>query len=334
MPVPDFQTLMRPLLAVLDDGQEHRVEAIRPALAERFDLSTADMEELIPSGRVTTLQNRVGWATTYLYRAGLIERPRRAVYRITERGREVLAQNKERVDLKTLAQFPEFNEFRQAKHTATGADDAPQETVGEELTPEERIDSAYRELRSVLAADLLDRVFEQSPAFFEQLVLDVLHAMGYGGSRDDTTQRLGQSGDEGIDGVIREDRLGLDLIYVQAKRWTNVVGRPEIQKFFGALHGQRAAKGVFITTSTFSRDAIEYAEGVTPRVILVEGKELAQLMIEHGVGVTVSREYEIKRVDLDYFTSDDSEVSTPSEPLGDDAALVNPEVQAQLSGDQ
>jgi restriction system protein len=172
-------------------------------------------------------------------------------------------------------------------------------------------------LRSALAAELLDRVFDQSPEFFEQLVLDVLHAMGYGGSRDDAAARLGQSGDEGVDGVIREDRLGLDLIYVQAKRWKNVVGRPEIQKFFGALHGQRATKGVFITTSTFSKEAVEYADGVTPRVILVDGKELAQLMIEHAVGVTVSREYELKRLDLDYFvTEDDDEPAqpTPSSP--------------------
>lgn len=175
----------------------------------------------------------------------------------------------------------------------------------DEQTPEERIDSAYRELRSALAAELLDQVFDQSSEFFEQLVLDVLHAMNYGGSRHDASERLGQSGDEGVDGVIREDRLGLDLIYVQAKRWTKVVDRPEIQKFFGALHGQRATKGVFITTSNFSKGAIEFADGVTLRVILVDGQELAQLMIEHAVGVTVSRAYEVKRLDLDYFATEE-----------------------------
>jgi restriction system protein len=173
-------------------------------------------------------------------------------------------------------------------------------------------------LRSALAAELLDRVFEQSPEFFEQLVLDVLHAMGYGGSREDAAERLGQSGDEGVDGVIREDRLGLDLIYVQAKRWKKVVGRPEIQRFFGALHGQRATKGVFITTSSFSKEAVAYADGETPRVILVDGKELAQLMIEHAVGVTVSREYELKRLDLDYFATEDEADSAG----GDVAAAV------------
>lgn len=167
--------------------------------------------------------------------------------------------------------------------------------------------TAHRELRAALAIEVLDRVSDQSPLFFEQVVLDVLQAMGYGGSRDDAAERLGQSGDGGVDGVIREDRLGLDLIYVQAKRWTGVVGRPEIQKFFGALHGRRATKGVFITTSSFSREAVEYADGVVPRVILVEGKELAQLMIEHEVGVTVAARYELKRIDLDYFVTDDDD---------------------------
>ncbi len=301
MTVPDFQSLMRPLLDTLADGEDHTITAIRAELAERFALSQGDIEELIPSGRVTTFQNRVGWAATYLYRTKLIDRPKRAVYRISDRGRGVHKENPERVDLKVLSQFGELEQFRQTK--APSRDGTANLTTpgGEEQTPEERIDTAYRELHSALAAELLDRVLDQSPAFFEHVVLEVLHAMGYGGSRDDAAQRLGQSGDEGVDGVIREDRLGLDLIYVQAKRWKNVVGRPEIQKFFGALHGQRATKGVFITTSFFSKEAADYADGVTPRVILVDGKELAQLMIEHAVGVSVSREYVLRRIDLDYF---------------------------------
>jgi restriction system protein len=302
---------MRPLLVSLEDGGDHTIKAIRADLAERFSLTQADIEELIPSGRVTTFQNRVGWAATYLYRTKLIDRPKRAIYRITDRGRQVLEQNPDRVDLKVLSQFDEFEEFRQAKPTSTGGEETPATTGADEQTPEERIDTAHREMRSALAAEILDRVFDQSPEFFEQLVLDVLFAMGYGGSRDDAAERLGQSGDEGVDGVIREDRLGLDLIYVQAKRWKNVVGRPEIQKFFGALHGQRATKGVFITTSNFSREAMDYADGVTPRVILVDGKELAQLMIEHAVGVTVARRYEVKRLDLDYFVTDDEVQAEP-----------------------
>ena len=311
MAVPDFQTLMRPVLVVLSDGRDHAIGAIRADLADKFALSQSDVDELLPSGRVTTFQNRVGWAATYLYRTKLIERPKRGVYRLSQRGRRVLEQNPERVDLRILAQFEELQEFRQAKAPTSAADEPAATTAADEHTPEERIDAAYRELRSALAAELLDRVLDQSPEFFEQLVLDVLQAMGYGGSRDDAAARLGQSGDQGVDGVVREDRLGLDLIYVQAKRWRSVVGRPEIQKFFGALHGQRATKGVFITTSTFSREAGEYADGVTPRVILVDGKQLAQLMIEHAVGVTASQKYQLMRVNLDYFVTEDED--TPFE---------------------
>jgi restriction system protein len=320
---------MRPLLVTLEDGHERSIRAIRTDLAARFSLSQPDIDELIPSGRVTTFQNRVGWATTYLYRTKLIDRPRRAVYRISDRGRKVLQENPDRVDLKVLSQFEEFEEFRQGKVPAGDTTNAPSSTAtGEEQTPEERLDSAYRELRSALAAELLDRVFEQSPEFFEQLVLDVLHAMGYGGSRDDAAERLGQSGDEGVDGVIREDRLGLDLIYVQAKRWRNVVGRPEIQKFFGALHGRRATKGVFITTSTFSKEAASYAEDVTPRMTLVDGKELAQLMIEHAVGVTVSREYTVQRLDLDYFTIEREDTSVDQEIASSGVAVPQPSVMS------
>lgn len=251
---------MRPLLIALEDGQDHTIKAVRTDLADRFSLSQADIDELIPSGRVTTFQNRVGWAATYLYRTKLIDRPKRAVYRINDRGRQVLEANPDRVDLKVLSQFEEFAEFRQAKTTSTGGGESPASTPGDDQTPEERIDSAYRELRSALAAELLDRVFDQSPEFFEQLVLDVLHAMGYGGSRDDAAERLGQSGDEGVDGVIREDRLGLDLIYVQAKRWQNVVGRPEIQKFFGALTGSGPRRA-----SSSPPRALARRPSITPR---------------------------------------------------------------------
>jgi restriction system protein len=310
--VPDFQTLMRPLLELLDDGRDHHVKAIRADLARRFSLGQADIEELIPSGRVTTFQNRVGWATTYLYRTALIERPTRATYRINHRGRQVLAQNQDRVDLKVLSQFVEFKEFRQLRTTDADSVGPLETTSGAELTPEERIDSADRELRAALAADLLDQIFDRTPSFFEQIVLDLLQAMGYGG--DDVAERLGRSGDEGIDGIIREDRLGLNLIYLQAKRWKKVVGRPEIHRFFGALHGQGAAKGVYITTSGFSREAVKYAAGTTPRIVLMDGQELTQLMIEHNVGVTVSREYKIKRLDLDYFATDEDDNNNPPPP--------------------
>lgn len=314
MAVPDFQTLMRPLLALSEDGEPHAIADLRDSLGEQFNLTQEDLADRIPSGRVTTLQNRVGWAATYLYRCGLLERPRRAHYRITQRGRDVLASNPERIDLNVLRQFEEFGEFRrrsrpQAKNREDGR---TQLATDDSETPEEQMDDAHRELRSALAAELLDRVRERSWQFFEDLVLDVLRAMGYGGPRG-ATERLGRSGDEGVDGVIREDALGLDLIYIQAKKWANNVQRPDIQRFFGALHGQGAAKGVFITTSDFSPQAREYADSVTPRVILVNGQELADLMIDHSVGVTVEHAYEVKRLDLDYFASDESAESPGSE---------------------
>jgi len=324
--VPDFQTIMRPLLAALDDGEAQSVKSVRAALAARFALTQDDLDEMIPSGRAKTFSNRVGWATTYLYRAGVIERPKRSTYRITDRGRQVLNDNPQRVDMKVLAQFPEFVDFKSTPKSVDPVPATPGTTVLQpepttitvDQTPEEQIESAYRDLRTALAADVLDRVTERSPDFFEQLVLDVLRAMGYGGRHDGAVTKLGQSGDEGVDGVIREDELGLDLIYVQAKRWakSNVVGRPEIQKFFGALHGKRATKGVFITTSGFSSEAKTFADGVTPRVILVDGAKLAQLMIDHGVGVTTRRSYAVKRIDLDYFTSDEEgEETVQPDPL-------------------
>lgn len=305
MAVPDFQTLMRPLLAVHEDGQEHEIAATRSQLADEFQLSADDRAERIPSGRVTTLQNRVGWAATYLYRSGLLERPRRAHYRITARGRDTLGTHPDRVDLSVLKQFEEFQEFRQLEHGSGGNAAATAEELSDSITPEERIDTGRRELHSALVADVLDRVREGSWEFFEQLVLDVLKAMGYGGPEGSIERLGGHGGDGGVDGVVREDALGLDLIYVQAKSWEGTIGRPEIQRFFGALHGKRATKGVFMTTSNFSADAREYAESVTPRVILVDGRQLAERMIEHGVGVTEKQTVVIKGINLDYFAVGD-----------------------------
>jgi restriction system protein len=246
VPIPDFQSIMRPLLAVLADGQDETVQTIRDTLARQFELTDEELEQRLPSGRDRTYRNRVGWALTHLKGAVVIESPRRGVYRITERGRQLLAETPgtERVDLRLLSAFEEYRQFRSQE---VGANDGPSPdtaiarpdatSVG---TPTERIEAASRELRAALAADVLDRIREQSPEFFEQVVLDVLQAIGYGGSREDSAERLGRSGDGGVDGVIREDRLGLDLIYVQAKRWANTVGRPDIQQFVGALNGQRA----------------------------------------------------------------------------------------------
>jgi restriction system protein len=295
---------------MLVDGSEQPVASLRARLAAEFGLTPEELDEELPSGRAKTFANRVGWATTYLYRCGLLDRTSRSVYRITDRGRDVLQAHPDRVDLSVLSEFKEFHEFRRPRNDPR-AELMPAPTISsvDDATPEERVAAAHRELRAALAAELLDRVLERSPEFFEQLVLDVLHAMGYGGRHDDAVTRLGRSGDEGVDGVIREDTLGLDLIYVQAKRWRNPVSRPDIQKFVGALHGQRSSKGVFITTSTFSGEAAAYAESIAPRVILIDGKELAQLMIDHDVGVTLGTRYDLKKVDQDYFSADDEPTS-------------------------
>jgi restriction system protein len=296
------------MLILFAGGGEQPIATVRGALAKQFDLTPEDLAEELPSGRAKTFANRVGWATTYLYRCGLLDRPKRSVYRITDRGRSVLESNPDRVDLPVLRQFPEFHEFvrpRHDQHTPPVVDGASAAAIVEGATPDERVADAYRELRSALAAELLDRVLDQTPEFLEELVLKVLYAMGYGGRSDSAVQRLGKSGDEGVDGVINEDALGLDQIYVQAKRWRNPVSRPDIQKFVGALHGQRAAKGVFITTSAFSAEAKAYADSITPRVILIDGKGLAQLMIDHDVGVTAATTYALKRIDQDFFVADD-----------------------------
>lgn len=305
MPVPDFQTIMRPLLECHADGAEHEIAATRAQIADYFALSPEDRNERIPSGRVTTLQNRVGWAATYLFRAGLMERPRRAHYRITERGRQVLAANPERVDLSVLSEFEEFVDFRRTTAKSTSEQTGAGHLSTDSATAEERIGAGYEELRSALSADLLERVREQSWEFFERLVLEVLRKMHYGGPEGSVERLGGHGSDGGVDGVIREDALGLELIYVQAKSWAKPVGRQEIQNFIGALHGKQASKGIFITTSRFTPDAREYAKTVPFRVILLDGRELAELMIDHDVGVATRETYEIKKMDLSYFNSED-----------------------------
>ena len=310
--VPDFQTIMRPLLELNADGEEHPVTSLRAQLAEQFELSPEERTERLASGRQTRFANRVGWASTYLVKTGLLERPRRGVTRIRPRGSEMLEREPERIDLEVLSQFPEFHAFRAGQAPADTPPAEPEKAAETpSATPEEAMETAYEQLRSALAEELLERVRDQTPTFFEQLVLDVLHSMGYGGRRRAGTERLGRTGDEGLDGVIREDKLGLDVIYVQAKRWQSSVGRPVIQAFVGALQGARPSKGVLITTSTFTSDAQSYAATVSPRVILVDGRELAELMLDHDVGVNRSTQYEIKTVDEDYF-DEDADGSAPS----------------------
>jgi restriction system protein len=306
MAVPDYESMMLPLLQFLSDGQERSLRECIDGLAQVFKLSDADRKVLLPSGRQAQFDNRVGWARTYLKKACLVDSLRRGFVRISERGRGVLAEKPARIDDDFLKRFSEFVEFQTRPPQA--ADDAqstaePSPATSSQ-TPEDLIEYAHAKLTAELSADILKTIMQCSPAFFERLVVELLVKMGYGGSLQDAGQAIGKSGDEGIDGIIKEDRLGLDIIYIQAKRWANNVSRPEIQKFVGALQGQRAKKGIFITTSTFSDEAHQYAGKVDSKVILIDGQMLARLMIEHDIGVSSVASYQLKKVDSDYFTEE------------------------------
>jgi len=286
----------------LEDGSECGTQDTLDALAARLGLTEADVTQPMPSRKAPLFTNRVAWAKLHLKRAGLIESPRRGVYRITERGREVLRTPPERVTLAYLAQFPEYAEFRARSRASDDGGATPDVNQDEDRTPEEHIDYGYSRLRAALADEILNTIAQMPPAFFERLVVDLLVAMGYGGSQRDAGRAVGPGADEGIDGVIKEDRLGLETIYLQAKRWQATVGRPEIQRFAGALQGQRARKGIFITTSDFSKEAEAYAASIQSTIVLINGAQLAELMIDHGIGVTLVNTYDIKRLDSDYFT--------------------------------
>lgn len=300
MPIPDYQTCMLPLLHHVADGKDHTLRDSEEALAAYFKLTPTERAELLPSGQQVVFMNRLGWARTYMKKAGLLDSPKRGLFRITQRGSAVLANRPARVDVKFLEQFQEFLAFRDASK-ADGNAAVPSDIAQSRTTPEEAIELAHQGLREQLAEELLSRILACSPSFFEQLVVELLVKMGYGGSRRDAGERIGQTGDGGIDGIIKEDRLGLDTIFVQAKRWQGSVGRPEIQKFVGALQGQRARKGVFITTSNYTAEATDYASRIDTKVVLMDGQQLAGLMIDFDVGVATAATYLVKRVDSDYF---------------------------------
>jgi restriction system protein len=295
---------MLPVLRILADGSERAPAMIREAAAQLFKLSEAELAELLPSGRQTIFTNRVAWALSYLKQAELVESPRRGSYKITDRGRTAVASPPTRIDINYLMQFPEFKAFRSAPESSETATPSIQTGPATELTPDEQIRIGYNRLRDSLAALLLEKTRQAGPKFFEELVVDLLVRMGYGGSREDAGSVVGGSGDEGIDGIIKEDKLGLDTIYVQAKRWSNTVGRPDIQRFAGALQGQRARKGVFITTSSFSTEARAYAAGLQTTIVLIDGHQLAQLMLDHGVGVGEAAVFKLWKLDEDYFSEE------------------------------
>ena len=307
MAIPDYQSLMLPVLTVAAEG-ETRVPLAAQTIADRLGLSEDEREEMLPSGKQRLLHNRVHWAKFYMSKAGLIDSPKRGAFVASTAGLALLATKPERIDVETLKSYSAFAEFYGQAGSSAEPDQASAAVAAttSDATPEEQIDAAHAVLTAALQAELLQRVLEQSPSFFERLIVELLVAMGYGGSHEDAARQLGKSGDGGIDGVIDEDRLGLDRIYVQAKRYAagSSVGRPEVQGFVGSLVGLGATKGVFVTTSTFSKQALDYARGLQQRVILIDGLRLTDLMTEFGVGVRTARTIEVKRLDEDFFSDE------------------------------
>jgi restriction system protein len=302
MAIPDFQSIMLPLLQYCKDGNEHSISETVDALADHFKLTEEERKILLPSGVQEQFRNRVAWAKSHLKMAGLLETPKRGIYKITDLGRNVLHKKPPAINLKFLNQFPDYVAFRTSHRQKA---DSSNESASEQVeTPEEMLEFAHEKIRNSLAAEILQKLKSCSPSFFERIVVEVIVKMGYGGSRIDAGKAIGKSGDGGIDGIIKEDKLGLDTIYIQAKRWDNTVGRPEIQKFVGALTGQRAKKGLFISTANFSSDALDYVSRIDMKIVLIDGETLAQLMIDNKVGVSTVAVYELKRVDSDYFAEE------------------------------
>lgn len=303
MAIPDFQSFFKPLLEFSSDGLEHSIGEAREKLKTKLSLSEEDLAELIPSGGQSKFDNRIAWAKSYLVQAKVLEATRRSHFIITNRGRDLLAVGHDRIDNRILSQFSDFVQFHTPSQNVNDINRLELLPLEPE-TPEEQLQKSYQSIRNELALELLNRIKNNTPKFFESLVVDFMIAMGYGGSRADAGKAIGQSGDEGIDGIIKEDRLGLDLIYLQAKRWEGTVGRPEVQRFVGALHGKRAKKGVCITTRRFSEEAISYVGTIEPKVILIDGRTLANHMIDLNLGTTVVSNYEIKKIDSDYFSEE------------------------------
>lgn len=301
--IPDYQTLMLPVLKSVSDGKEHKLKDINASLAKEFSLGDEELSILIPSGSQSIFYNRVGWAKTYLKKAGLIASEIKGIIKITERGKKVLSESPAQINNKFLKQFGEFVEFQNRVNPKKEKIEIELETDYANQTPEELIENSFQDFQKSLAEELLDRIRNVTPSFFEKLVVALLVKMGYGGSIKDAGKAVGKTGDEGIDGIIKEDKLGLDVIYIQAKRWkeNNIIGRPEIQKFVGALAGQGAKKGIFITASSFSKEALDYKPMNDTKVILIDGMELANLMIEYNLGVAPLHSYELKKIDSDYF---------------------------------
>jgi restriction system protein len=306
MSIPDYQSIMLPLLQLASDGDEHKFSVTVDELADHYELTQDERNEMLPSGSQAVFTNRVGWARSYLKQAGLIDSPKRGFFNITETGLELLGAKPVKIDNSLLEQYPSFLTFKKKKNKPkTEVSPEPKTSFNtDSSSPEDSLANAYLELRDSLEAELLQIVKGASPSFFERLVVDLLVKMGYGGNRQDAGRAVGKTADGGIDGIIKEDQLGLDVIYLQAKKWENTVGRPEIQKFAGALQGQRAKRGVFITTSNFSKGAIEYAGLIESKIVLLDGEALTKLMVDNNVGVSTLGHYEVKKIDFDYFDNE------------------------------
>jgi restriction system protein len=310
MSIPNYQMIMLPLLETVQDGADYTIPQLFEKLAQKFELSQAEREEMLPSGNEEIFRNRMRWARFYLLRAGLLLDPKRGFTRITPEGLKFLKEKPKELNVAVLSQFPSFTAFKAA--ASAGSLSIPTKAPEEEVTtPEESIEFGYQKLKTQIQTDLLQRVKQASPKFFERLVVELMVRLGYGGSLENPGTVTGKSGDEGIDGVIKEDKLGLEQLYIQAKRWTNDVSREEIHKFVGALHGQKATKGIFITTSAFRKSAIDYATSLDgKKVILIDGEMLTSLMFETGLGLTTTNRYEVKKLDSDYF-EDEGTSSVP-----------------------
>ena len=307
MGIPDFQATMLPLLQYLSDGKEHSNADIYDALGSQFDMSDEEKQEMLPSGKQRVFVNRVAWAKSYLKQAGLVDAVKRGFYKITQPGVGVLKDNPAKIDINYLMRFPKFVEFRHGRNgdnAKNETDEKLSESCSAEKTPEEYIELGVNSVNQKLKQELITTIKTCSPSFFEKLVVDLLLSMGYGGSRQEAGRLTNKGSDEGIDGIINEDKLGLDVIYVQAKRWEGSVSRPEIQKFAGALQGKRANKGIYITTSCFTKEAQEFTKSITSKIILIDGNKLSELMIEHDVGVNVVQTFKLKKIDTDYFVED------------------------------
>jgi restriction system protein len=298
MPVPAFQEMFLPFLKLLADGQGHRLSQVATYVGDHFHLTDQDKSELIPSGQSSKLANRIGWARTHLKFAGLIQQVQPGVYRITEAGTNILKSPPANLNLKFLDTIPQHYEWFHRRKVA--ASTTPVRAESDE-TPEEKLAGLVEDMRQSLAAELKQTLADIDPFRFERVVLDLLLAMGYGGSRAEAGWVTKRTGDEGIDGIINEDRLGLSQVHIQAKKWKGSVGRKEIQSFVGALAGQQANKGVFISTGEFTPEALTYARNLAQKIILIDGHRLAELMIDHGVGVTEERAYTVKKIDSDFF---------------------------------